>query len=243
MYLKHALPNALTASLTLGGLLLSAMVAGTVLVENVFAWPGLGSTIVSSILGKDYPVVQGVVLVYGVGVLIVNLAVDVALALLDPRSAIREMLTMATTSTLSAPVGPPRAERCPAGLAAGGAAHPAGRRGRPARAGPAGARGHRAATVVAAASTVHTDQILQGTSSRHWAGTDNLGRDMFYRVLVATRLSVELALLATLIAVGAGMPAGHASRRSPVAPRAGWPGRRSTSRSRSPACCSRCSSP
>jgi peptide/nickel transport system permease protein len=90
IYLRHALPNALTATITLGGLLLSAMVAGTVLVENVFAWPGLGSTIVQSILAKDYPVVQGVVLVYGVGVLAVNLAVDVALALLDPRSTIRE---------------------------------------------------------------------------------------------------------------------------------------------------------
>lgn len=90
IYLKHALPNALTATLTLGGLLLAAMVTGTVLVENVFAWPGLGSTIVTSILGKDYPVVQGIVLVYGIIVLAVNLAVDVALALLDPRSAIRE---------------------------------------------------------------------------------------------------------------------------------------------------------
>ena len=90
IYLRHALPNALTSAITLGGLLLSALVAGTVLVENVFAWPGLGSTIVQSILGKDYPVVQGVVLVYGAGVLVVNLLVDVVLALLDPRSAIRE---------------------------------------------------------------------------------------------------------------------------------------------------------
>lgn len=90
IYLRHALPNALTAVITLGGLLLSALVAGTVLVETVFAWPGLGSTIVQSILAKDYPVVQGIVLVYGAGVLVVNLAVDVALALLDPRSVIRE---------------------------------------------------------------------------------------------------------------------------------------------------------
>ena len=90
IYLRHALPNALTSTITLGGLLLSALVAGTVLVENVFAWPGLGSTITQSILGKDYPVVQAIVLVYGAGVLLVNLAVDVALALLDPRSAIRE---------------------------------------------------------------------------------------------------------------------------------------------------------
>jgi peptide/nickel transport system permease protein len=90
VYLGHALPNALTASLTLGGLILSAMVAGTVLVENVFAWPGLGSTIVSSILNKDYQVVQAIVIIYGATVLAVNTVVDVALALLDPRSMIRE---------------------------------------------------------------------------------------------------------------------------------------------------------
>ena len=90
VYLLHVLPNALTATLTIGGLLLSAMVAGTVLVENVFAWPGLGSTIVASIVAKDYPVVQGIVLVYGSGVLLVNLIVDIALATLDPRSTIRE---------------------------------------------------------------------------------------------------------------------------------------------------------
>ena len=90
VYLGHALPNAVTAALTLCGLLLGAMVAGTVLVENVFAWPGLGSTIVQSILTKDYPVVQAIVLVYGVGVLLTNTVVDVALALLDPRSMIRE---------------------------------------------------------------------------------------------------------------------------------------------------------
>jgi peptide/nickel transport system permease protein len=90
IYLGHALPNALTAALTLSGLLLSSLVAGTVLVENVFAWPGLGSTIVQSILNKDYPVVQAIVLVYGVGVLLANTVVDVLLALLDPRSMIRE---------------------------------------------------------------------------------------------------------------------------------------------------------
>ncbi|MER7798350.1 ABC transporter permease, partial [Microbacterium sp. NPDC096154] len=86
--LRHALPNAVTASLTLGGLLLGSMVAGTVLVENVFAWPGIGATVTGSILGKDYQLVQGIVLVYGVGVLLANTAVDVILAVLDPRSTI-----------------------------------------------------------------------------------------------------------------------------------------------------------
>jgi peptide/nickel transport system permease protein len=90
IYLKHALPNAITSSITLGGMLLSSLIAGTVFVENVFAWPGLGSTIIQSIVAKDYPVVQGIVLVYGAGVLVVNLVVDIALALLDPRSTIKE---------------------------------------------------------------------------------------------------------------------------------------------------------
>jgi peptide/nickel transport system permease protein len=90
VYLGHALPNALTASLTVGGLILGSLVAGTVLVENVFAWPGLGMTIVQSILNKDYSVVQAIVLVYGIGVLLVNTVVDITLAVLDPRSTLRE---------------------------------------------------------------------------------------------------------------------------------------------------------
>ncbi len=90
VYLRHAFPNAVTSTLTIGGLLLSGMIIGTVLVENVFAWPGMGMTIVSSILAKDYPLVQGIVLVYGAIVLLVNLVVDLLLAAVDPRSTIRD---------------------------------------------------------------------------------------------------------------------------------------------------------
>ena len=60
------------------------------------------------------------------------------------------------------------------------------------------------------ADAVDTGNILAGPSAEHWAGTDNLGRDIFYRVLVATRLSVELALLATAIAVVVGLVLGTA---------------------------------
>ena len=88
VYLGHALPNAVTASLTVGALILTSLVAGTVLVENVFAWPGLGSTIVQAIQTKDYAVVQGIVLVYGIGVLLINTIVDAVLAMLDPRTTI-----------------------------------------------------------------------------------------------------------------------------------------------------------
>ena len=90
LYLRHALPNLLTAALTLGGLLLGGLVAGTVLVENVFAWPGLGTAIVGSINEKDYPLVQGIVLVLGGCVLVINLIVDLLIAVFDPRSTILE---------------------------------------------------------------------------------------------------------------------------------------------------------
>lgn len=90
IYLRHLLPNALTSTLTVGGLLLSSLIAGTVIVENIFAWPGLGTRIVESIIDKDYPVAQAVILVYGTVVLVVNLAVDLALVFIDPRSTLKD---------------------------------------------------------------------------------------------------------------------------------------------------------
>ncbi|EXG82847.1 ABC transporter permease [Cryptosporangium arvum] len=90
LYLRHALPNIVAATLTAGGVVLVGLVAGTVLVETVFTVPGIGSTIVSSITAKDYPLIQGLVLVYALLVLGVNLLIDLALAVLDPRSTIAE---------------------------------------------------------------------------------------------------------------------------------------------------------
>lgn len=90
LYLRHALPNLLTSSLTIGGLVFGALIAGTVLVESIFGWPGLGMTIVESIRNKDYPVAQAIVIVYGGLVLLINLLVDILLVVLDPRSALKE---------------------------------------------------------------------------------------------------------------------------------------------------------
>ncbi|MFD6425458.1 ABC transporter permease [Streptomyces sp. NPDC060198] len=90
-YLRHAAPNMASAALTVAGSLLPGLIAGTVLVEKVFAWPGIGSAMAQSVVAQDYPVVQAMVLVLGTAVLLAGLLVDVLLALLDPRSAIREM--------------------------------------------------------------------------------------------------------------------------------------------------------
>lgn len=88
LYLRHVLPNMLTGTLTIGGLLLAGLIGGTVLVENVFAWPGLGTIVVSSVASEDYPVAQAIVLMLGAAVLIINAAVDLILGILDPRSTI-----------------------------------------------------------------------------------------------------------------------------------------------------------
>ncbi|GJF31184.1 peptide ABC transporter permease [Kitasatospora sp. NE20-6] len=90
-HLRHAAPNMATAVLTVAGGLLPALIAGTVLVERVFSWPGIGSAMAQSVVTQDYPVVQATVLVLGTTVLLAGLLVDVLLAVLDPRSAIREM--------------------------------------------------------------------------------------------------------------------------------------------------------
>lgn len=90
IYFVHVLPNVLTSTLTVGGLILTGIIGGAVVVENVFAWPGLGTEVVQAIARRDYPVVQAIVLMLGVVIVVVNAAVDVLIALLDPRSAIRE---------------------------------------------------------------------------------------------------------------------------------------------------------
>lgn len=86
IYTKHVLPNALAATLTVAGLLLASLLAGTVLIEHVFAWPGLGTILVQSILAKDYAMVQGLALVFGAAVLLIHILVDLALAVFNPRS-------------------------------------------------------------------------------------------------------------------------------------------------------------
>ncbi len=81
----HALPNAFLPTLTAGGLLLAQLISGSVLVEKVFNWPGIGALIVDSILRQDFAVVQTFVLLSAVAYVAVNFAVDVLYGVIDPR--------------------------------------------------------------------------------------------------------------------------------------------------------------
>lgn len=82
---KHAFRNAAIPVLTMAGLLLNYLVLGAVVVEPIFAWPGLGWLIVQSVSARDYPVVVGSATVAAVLVALINLSVDVLQVLIDPR--------------------------------------------------------------------------------------------------------------------------------------------------------------
>ena len=83
--LRHALPNTLISVVTVIGLHFGFLISGAIIVETVFAWPGLGRLLIDSIAFRDYPMIQGVVLVFALEFVAVNLLVDVLYARIDPR--------------------------------------------------------------------------------------------------------------------------------------------------------------
>jgi peptide/nickel transport system permease protein len=82
---KHALKNALIPVITLAGINLVVMINVAVVVETVFAWPGIGRLLYEGITFRDFPIVQGVVIIGGAMIVLVNLFVDILYALIDPR--------------------------------------------------------------------------------------------------------------------------------------------------------------
>jgi len=82
---KHALRSALIPVLTFAGLVFASFMNGSVVVESVFAWPGIGTMTLDAVSGRDFPVVQGAVILIAVFFILINLAVDILYAFLDPR--------------------------------------------------------------------------------------------------------------------------------------------------------------
>jgi len=82
---RHVLRNALISTVTILGVNLGFLIGGTVVIENIFSIPGLGYLMLTSISTRDYPVVQGLTLVFAVLVILVNLLTDITYSILDPR--------------------------------------------------------------------------------------------------------------------------------------------------------------
>ena len=85
LYFRHVLAPVLPALVVLFALSLPGLVAGSIFVEVVFAWPGMGRLMVNAIVARDYPVVMAATTVYATLVVFANLAGDLALPLVDPR--------------------------------------------------------------------------------------------------------------------------------------------------------------
>ena len=82
---RHALKNAFLPVVTIIGLQAGSLLAGAVLTETIFSWPGIGKWVYDAILGRDYPVVQGGTLLITIIIVGINLLVDISYAFLDPR--------------------------------------------------------------------------------------------------------------------------------------------------------------
>jgi peptide/nickel transport system permease protein len=85
----HVLRNSVLSTVTILGINLAFLIGGTTIIETIFAIPGLGQLIVKAIFDRDYPIIQGVTLAFGVLVLAINLLTDLSYALLDPRVSYR----------------------------------------------------------------------------------------------------------------------------------------------------------
>jgi peptide/nickel transport system permease protein len=88
VWIRHALRNALLPVVTRTGFMVGIMMGGVILVENVFHYPGIGMTLRSAVIGRDYPLIQGILLVIAFSILICNLLVDKVYGKLDPRVVI-----------------------------------------------------------------------------------------------------------------------------------------------------------
>ena len=85
MIWKHSLRNALIPVLTFAGVTLGSLVTGSLVVETVFAWPGLGQLAIQALAGNDYPLLQAVIIVFTLMYVTAALLVDVMYAYVDPR--------------------------------------------------------------------------------------------------------------------------------------------------------------
>ena len=85
--IRHALRNAMIPVVTLVGLQIGFLLGGSIVTETMFAWPGVGRMAVGAITSSDFPLAQGAILILAVGFMVINLAVDVLYAYLDPRIA------------------------------------------------------------------------------------------------------------------------------------------------------------
>jgi peptide/nickel transport system permease protein len=185
--------------LTIMGLQFAFLLAGTIIIENVFYLPGLGRLVVQAITQRDLIVVEGVVMLLVASVIVINLLVDICYAIVDPRLRVRAMSDRARR--------PPSARRPRHSCAR----HFANR---------SFVIGFVVTVLIAAMALVSfvwtpydiTNLIvanrMQPPSAEFWLGTDHFGRDILSMIMVGSRNSIAVAFIAVGIGMAIGVPLG-----------------------------------
>ena len=193
----HALRNAAVPIVTVIGIGVALLIGGVVVTESVFAIPGLGRLTVDAILRRDYPVIQGIILVFSGAYVVVNLVVDMLYTVLDPR--IRYWMQSPRRDAGDVATRCPRPSRPrPKGGAAG---RQPGSGGRGVRSPPSDGGDRAALLAIVAISFSIAPGSAPSTRFRsirrsgcrpptHWFGTDRFGRDLYSRVLYGGRISL-----------------------------------------------------
>ena len=226
---RHALRAGLVPIVTMMGLQFTYMMGGAIVVENVFGWNGVGRMAIQAIFQRDYPLIQGFILMFAIVVVLVSILMDVVYALLDPaHPALRSERDATESEDAPSTSPPPRARARRAGAVSGGAmlAMLGSHDGEP------GARVGLVLVVVLIVAAIFApwiapydpdqmgagmapDAALQRTTS---FGTDEFGRDMFSRVIYGARLTIQVGV----IAVGHLADRRHADSASSPGYARGW---------------------
>ena len=214
--MRHALSNAAVPIVTVIGIGVALLIGGVVVTESVFSIPGLGRLTVDAVLARDYPTVQAVILLFSLAYVLINLLVDVAYTLLDPRIRYCLMDTLTDSATVDAVAAPP--------LLAGAASRRLLRN-------PGVIVGAAILAVIlllglAAPWLGTVDPVAINPSVRnklpgfeetvrnddgstttivHWMGTDTLGRDVYSRTLYGARVSMLVGAAVATISVALGL--------------------------------------
>ena len=179
---RHALPNAFAPTLTLIGIILGNLLGGIAVIETVFTLPGLGRLLVDAIFARDYPVVQGVMLFVAVIYVTMNLLVDLAYPLFDPRVTLEQRHVLRLNRTLGA--GLMLFVGLMAAIAAVWTPYPA--------------------------TGINLRARLSPPGNAYWLGTDEFGRDVLSRLMEGAHTSVTVALVTVCVAVAIGIVIGLA---------------------------------
>ena len=199
--LHHTLRHGGTGALTLAAYLVGSLLGGAVLVETVFARPGLGRVTLTAITDRDLPVITGIILLSALVFVVVNLVVELTYPVLDPR--LRRAPSAAARAREGARVTASRRVALGAAIAVLALI----------------AALALAPQLFATQDPLQTDvrAALLPPSAEHYFGTDQSGRDVYSRVVFGTGRSVGIGLLATALAFAVGLTVGALSG---VAPRA-----------------------